>query len=131
MSFVQHLFVSNGFIFGPLMLLTGLALAGLIVSLAFGLRRGKAVGRNLVPRLAEAAAVGPARMSELTQGNRSLLAEAVAAGVARLPHGLEEARHAVAGVVERGAPPRSGRCAGWRPWGCYAPCSGCLAPCLA
>jgi biopolymer transport protein ExbB/TolQ len=45
-SFFQHLLISNGIIFGPLMFLLALTLVGLIAYLALGLRSGKAVTRN-------------------------------------------------------------------------------------
>jgi biopolymer transport protein ExbB len=104
--FFRHMLVSNGIIFGPLMLLLALVLAGLILYMIFGLRRGRALGRELMPRLSEAAGAGPERLAELTRDDRSFLGQAVAAGIARLPHGLEEARHAVATVLERVRTPR-------------------------
>ena len=105
-SFFWHVLASNGIIFGPLMLLIFLALVALILSMTFGLRRGKAVSRGLMPQLTEAAGAGLERVAELTRKDRSFLGQAVAAGVARLPHGMEESRHGVAMVIERLRAPR-------------------------
>jgi len=98
-SLFKHMLVSNGILFGPLMMLLALALTGLILRLAFGLRRGQALGHGLIPRLDEAAGAGPDRLAELTRGDRSCLAQALVAGMARLPQGRDEARHAVSTVI--------------------------------
>ena len=72
-SLFRHFLVSNGILFGPLMLLLTLALVCLIVWLAFALRRGKAASRGLVPRLTEAAGAGPERVAELAGADPSYL----------------------------------------------------------
>jgi biopolymer transport protein ExbB len=105
-SFFWHVFVSNGIVFGPLMLLLSVALLALVLYILVGLRRRKALGCDLMPRLQEAAGADPQRIAELTRGDRSYLGQAVAAGVERLPHGLEEARHAASVVLQRVRAPR-------------------------
>src|SRR6185437_12501473 len=43
-SILQHMLASNGFLFGSLMLFLALSLVGLILTLAWGLRRADMVG---------------------------------------------------------------------------------------
>jgi len=45
-SFFWHVVYSNGIIFGPLMLLLALAMAGIIIHLAWALRRGRLVSQT-------------------------------------------------------------------------------------
>jgi biopolymer transport protein ExbB/TolQ len=100
-SLFWHVVLSHGIIFGPLMFLAALSLLCLVLWLMFQLRSARTLGRGLLPRLDQAAAVGPDRIAELARGDRSFLGQAVAAGAARLPAGLEEARRAAARVVDR------------------------------
>jgi biopolymer transport protein ExbB len=97
----DYLLRSDGFIFGPLLMLNALGLLILVVWLALGLRTGQVIPsafRNSGP--VSPGASGTATLLAQGSAGRSLLGQALNAGVGRLPLGLPEARHAAALVAE-------------------------------
>jgi biopolymer transport protein ExbB len=101
LELMLFLLQSNGLIFAVVMMLATLALLALVLALMVGLRPGRAVNAGVLRRLTEAAGSGPAALAEQARGESSYLGQTVSAGVSRLPHGLEEARYAIARSIER------------------------------
>jgi biopolymer transport protein ExbB/TolQ len=99
---VKFFLASHGFIFGPLMLLIQISLLTLILLLAMGLRKGRAVPPAFV-KAASAAAVerGVPGVVEVSRAHPSFVAHVLQAGVTQLGLGLDEARRG-AGIMLEG-----------------------------
>jgi biopolymer transport protein ExbB len=100
-SLLLYMLQSEGYIFGTLLFLEGVALVALIVLLAIKLRRGRAIPTRLlrdVDDLARRRAAGA--VVERSQTERSLLGQALHAGAVHLSYGIEEARRSAANVRE-------------------------------
>jgi biopolymer transport protein ExbB len=97
----QHIIVSAGWFFGPLLFLVSIGLVTLIVLLAMDLRMGVAVPPAFVDEFTDLVNRRQFKQAfELCRTDNSFLARVLTAGMGRLQYGIEDSREASVNMVE-------------------------------